>query len=221
MFCTPTRNSRSVCSGAWCMPRVSFLLCLAALQVCTPAAHAAKRLKASWQGVVSYVVDGDTVHVRPAGGGKPVSVRIQGIDAPEICQAAGAASRDALTQLALGQPVQVHGEHHDDYGRVLATIEVHGEDVGQVMVARGLAWSYRYRGQGGAYAVQQRQARAAGLGMFSSAYAQPPMYPAAFRRQHGSCYLQSSAPRQGARRKKSGNTGRAARIGRIEKGFRH
>ena len=178
-------------------------LCAAALQVGSPAAHAARRPESSWPGVVSYVVDGDTVHVRPAGGGKPVSVRLQGIDAPEICQPAGEASREGLKRLALGQAVRVRGGRHDDYGRVLATLEVHGEDLGREMVAEGLAWSYRYRGQGGAYADQQRQARAAALGMFSPAYAQPPVYPAAFRRQHGSCYLQSPVPRHSARRSRA------------------
>ena len=141
-----------------------------------------------WSGKVTYVVDGDTVRVRPPGGGKPLSVRIEGIDAPEICQAGGIASRDALMRKLLGQRVAVHGRRHDDYGRLLATITLQGEDTGRWMVAQGQAWSYRYRANAGPYASQQRRAKAARLGIFSPAHGAAPVYPAQFRRQHGSCH---------------------------------
>lgn len=151
-------------------------------------AFAAPPAKAAWSGVVTYVVDGDTVRVRPPGGGKPVSIRLDGIDAPEICQAFGTASRDELKQRVLGKRVRVYGKRHDDYGRLLARLEFQGEDTGQWMVARGLAWSYRFRSNISPYAAQQRRAQAAGLGVFSPAHGTPPVYPAQFRRQHGSCH---------------------------------
>lgn len=141
----------------------------------------------AWSGVVTYVVDGDTVKVRPPGGGKPVSVRISGIDAPEICQAGGTASRDALMRKVLGQPVVVHGRRHDDYGRLLAKITFKGEDTGRWMVSQGLAWSFRHRAKAGPYAAEQRHARAAGLGIFSPSQGAPAVYPAQFRKRHGSC----------------------------------
>ena len=72
---------------------------------------------AVWSGVVTYVVDGDTVRVRAPGGGKPVSIRMEGIDAPEVCQAGGTTSRDALKLRVLGKRVAVYGKVHDDYGR--------------------------------------------------------------------------------------------------------
>ncbi|MEO7390781.1 MAG: thermonuclease family protein, partial [Ramlibacter sp.] len=101
-------------------------------------ALAAPPVKSNWSGVVTYVVDGDTVRVRPPGGGKPVSIRVDGIDAPEICQAFGPASRDALMRRLLGKRVKVYGKRHDDYGRLLARVELNGDDTGQWMVARGL-----------------------------------------------------------------------------------
>ena len=161
---------------------------LAAWLLPVQAASRAKPSAPAWSGVVSYVVDGDTVRVRPSGGGKPVSVRINGIDAPEICQAGGTASRDALMRKLLGQRVAVHGRHHDDYGRLLAKITFKGEDTGAWMVAQGQAWSYRSRGSAGLYAGQQRRARAAGLGIFSASHGVPPVYPAQFRKRHGSCH---------------------------------
>ncbi len=177
------------------LARLFRLLLVLALfwRVAEPApAFAAPPAKAAWSGVVTYVVDGDTVRVRPPGGGKPVSIRLDGIDAPEICQAFGPASRDALMQRVLGKRVQVYGKRHDDYGRLLARLELQGDDTGQWMVARGLAWSYRFRSSAGPYAAQQRRAKAAGLGVFSSTHGTPPVYPAQFRRQHGSCH---SSPR--------------------------
>lgn len=158
------------------------------LSWCFPV-FAAARYQAAWWGVVTYVVDGDTVHVRPPGGGRPISIRIDGIDAPEICQAGGSASRDALKHRALGQRVAVYGRQHDDYGRLLARIFLDDEDLAGWMVAQGLAWSYRYRHNAGPYALEQGRAEAAGLGMFSPAAAAPPVYPRVFRKQHGSCYF--------------------------------
>jgi micrococcal nuclease len=151
------------------------------------SAHAAPSPKPVWPATVTYVVDGDTVRVRPAGGGKPVSIRLQGIDAPEICQAGGVTSRDMLTQRLLGKRVTVHGRHHDDYGRVLARIELDGEDAGKWMVARGMAWSYHSRGGAGPYAPEQRRAQAAKVGIFSGAHGAAPVYPAQFRKQRGKC----------------------------------
>lgn len=165
-------------------------LALAALLTGRPAARAAAPLELAWWGVVTYVVDGDTVHVRPDDGGKPVSIRLDGIDAPEICQPGGVASRDALAQRVLGQHVAVQGRHQDDYGRLLARIVLNDEDIGQWMVAQGLAWSYHYRRSTGPYALQEGRAQAARRGIFSPVHAAPAVYPRVFRKQHGSCYLQ-------------------------------
>jgi micrococcal nuclease len=167
---------------------LTLLVFAALLAWCSPACSSVPP-QATWWGVVTYVVDGDTVHVRPVDGGKPVSIRVDGIDAPEICQPGVASSRDALKQRALGQRVAVHGRLHDDYGRLLARIVLNDEDLGEWMVAQGLAWSYRYSNNAGPYAVEQRRAKAAGLGLFSRVHAASPVYPRAFRKQHGSCYF--------------------------------
>jgi micrococcal nuclease len=174
--------------------RLSCCVVAAAAFLALMSGHApvtAAPAKATWSGLVTYVVDGDTVRVRPPGGGKPVSIRLEGIDAPEICQDFGPASRDALMRRLQGQRVQVHGKRHDDYGRLLARIELQREDAGEWMVASGLAWSYRFRSSPGPYAAQQRRAKAAGLGLFSPSHGAPPVYPAQFRRQNGSCYPQA------------------------------
>ncbi|TAG32943.1 MAG: thermonuclease family protein [Polaromonas sp.] len=145
-------------------------------------------------GVVTRVIDGDTVWVKPttrspgAKAGEILKVRIVGIDAPEICQPGGPQALAALRGHVLGQTVTLTSppsRSQDDYGRVLATIDKQGEDVGRWMVQRGQAWSYSYRRNPGPYAAEQAQARAAGVGLFAQ---RSPENPRNFRKRHGSCY---------------------------------
>lgn len=154
----------------------------------TSAVNAAASSDESWTGEVTYVVDGDTVLVRPPDGGKPVSLRIAGIDAPEICQSGGTEARDALKRRLLGQYVEVQSKVRDDYGRLVARIVFKQQDQGQWLVSQGLAWSYRYRNNAGPYALQQGRAQAQKLGLFARVDATPPVYPAEFRKKNGSCY---------------------------------
>lgn len=138
-----------------------------------------------WTGVVTYVVDGDTLYVRPEGGGKPRSVRVLGIDAPEICQAGGEASRRALQSHALNQEVTILTQRMDDYGRDLARIDLRESDLALWMVGQGQAWAYPAGRARGEYAAAQREARRQARGLFADAAAEPPN---AFRQRHGSCW---------------------------------
>jgi len=132
------------------------------------------------------VPDGDTLWVQPQAGGAPRKLRLQGVDAPEICQRGGVASRDALRGLVDQALLRVDVRYQDDYGRGLARIQIDGKDVGARLVADGQAWSSRWRHSLGPYAAQEAAARAAGLGVFS----QPqPELPRNFRQRNGSCYV--------------------------------
>ncbi|MDP3620201.1 MAG: thermonuclease family protein [Ramlibacter sp.] len=135
--------------------------------------------------VVATVVDGDTVWVRPDRGGAPRPVRIEGIDAPEICQAFGVQSRNALKALVHRRRVVVISSRHDSNRRLLARLHRDGQDVGETMVVRGYAWSYRFRGHPGPYAQQERRARHARAGLWAHKDA---MVPRDFRVRNGSCY---------------------------------
>lgn len=140
---------------------------------------------ARYAGVVSHVTDGDTVWVRPAHGGPPQHIRINGIDAPEICQAFGTDSRDALTSLVLHKRVTVITHGADDYRRTVAHLRVGKEDVGVWMVSHGYAWSYRFRRDPGPYARQEAKARSAHVGLWGTGDAE---IPRDFRVRHGSCH---------------------------------
>jgi micrococcal nuclease len=136
-------------------------------------------------GVVTHVTDGDSLWVRMAEGSRPREVRLQGIDAPEICQVGGREARDALTALALHRQVIVATRARDRYDRIVARVFVGSQDLGAAIVASGWAWSDGYRGSGGPYARQQQFARSRSLGLWRDS---APMPPRDFRRRHGRCH---------------------------------
>ena len=160
---------------------VLFLLWLVAW---FPASYAAAR-NASWQGTVTHVTDGDTLWVRPSRGDAAHKIRLDGIDAPEICQTYGVVSRDMLAARLMGKRVHVKVRRLDTYGRSLAHVALNGHDTGAWMVQQGAAWSYRYRRYPGPYEHQESQARSQRLGMFADAQAERPRD---FRLRHGSCH---------------------------------
>jgi endonuclease YncB( thermonuclease family) len=137
-------------------------------------------------GNVTHVTDGDTLWVQPDTGGPPLKLRIDGIDAPEICQVGGEASHQVLSLHALHHRVTVMVKHHDIYGRGLARIQLNGHDLGAQMVRAGHAWSYRWQRSRGPYAVEEAAARQSRLGLFAVARAE---MPRDFRKRHGSCHI--------------------------------
>ena len=136
-------------------------------------------------GVVTRVFDGDTLWVKTSANARPLKVRIQGIDAPEICQLGGVQAREALKRKVLGQSVTISSAAHDDYGRSIATVHLQGQDIGHWMVAQGHAWAYAYQYKKGPYAAEFRQAQSAGRGLFAGAFEEPRL----FRKRHGRCHL--------------------------------
>lgn len=143
------------------------------------AAHAKPR-----QGIVTYVADGDTVWIEVDRIAKPIKLRLQGLDAPEICQAWGRQSRDALKTKLLGQLVSLESSARDDYARTIGRIQWRGEDMGAWLVKNGHAWSYAYQRRPAPYAQEMATAQNARLGLWASAGAQEPRL---FRKATGSC----------------------------------
>jgi len=136
-------------------------------------------------GVVTRVSDGDTVWVKADGkSGKPIKLRLLGLDAPESCQAWGAQATSALASRVLRQHVQVNARATDVYQRRVVTLSLAGEDIGAWLVSQGHAWSYGYRYHAGRYAAEEHAARAAGRGLFADPRA---IEPRLFRKQHGAC----------------------------------
>lgn len=144
----------------------------------------------SFGAVVTHVSDGDTVWVRVDGrAGKPIKLRLAGVDAPESCQAGGAQATAALASKVTRQHVQINARATDIYQRRIVTMTVAGEDIGAWLVRQGHAWSNGYRHRAGPYAAEERAARAAGRGLFADPQ---PIAPWVFRKQHGPCALPRS-----------------------------
>lgn len=171
------------------LPRLGVARC-AALLLCAAAAAPLAALAQDapaprvYEARVTRVYDGDTVWVQPLAGGRYRKLRLDGLDAPEICQSGGTDSRDMLARRVLKQNVTVTERQRDDYGRGLARLQHAGEDVGGWMVVQGQAWSYRWRRSLGLYQAQEAQARGQGRGLFAQADAE---LPRAFRQRHGPC----------------------------------
>lgn len=134
-------------------------------------------------GVVTKVIDGDTLVFQPEGQAD-LTVRLRDIDAPESCQAWGAEARKALQDLALGKAGRLAPHGHDAYGRTVGTLEIDGQNVGKRLVEDGHAWSTRSRWDQGPLVKQERQARALGRGLHATPGA---VMPKAFRQAHGPC----------------------------------
>ncbi len=132
-------------------------------------------------GVVSYVVDGDTIEVRSAAG--TTRVRVLGINAPEIAHDGNPAQcygPEAITRaraVARGKPVTLTSDPTqpatDRYGRQLRYVDAAGGDLGQLLLAGGFAYEYHLTSQGptqrtGSYLTTQDAARSQQAGLWGA-----------------------------------------------------
>jgi micrococcal nuclease len=144
-------------------------------------AHAkSSKPKQSFSAVVKHVTDGDTIWVSVGGNQKAIDVRIQGIDAPEICQDYGRVAAGALLQHLQRKTVNVAGRAQDKYGRMVAKITLNGHDVSAWLVENGYAWSYHNKRSLGPYGKQETAARLARRGLWASG---SPIEPKVFRKR--------------------------------------
>lgn len=124
------------------------------------------------------VVDGDTIRLGGA------TVRLFGIDAPEADQRCGGNGAPAWACGAwVVRQVQARFEgaqaecavlETDRYGRSVARCKVDGQDMGQTLVAQGLAFAFlRYSTD---YAEAEKQALFAGAGLHGAGVQTPDEY---------------------------------------------
>lgn len=145
---------------------------------------AAPAFAASLQGKVTKVFDGDSLLFQPAGGGKPLEVRLKDIDAPEICQPGGADARDYLQEVVQDKLVKLETGATDTYGRTLAVLTVDEMNMNQRLVAEGHAWSIRTKWNQGPFVAQEKMATALKRGVHANPGA---IQPAEWRRNKGPC----------------------------------
>ncbi|MDF7676374.1 thermonuclease family protein [Neisseriaceae bacterium ESL0693] len=94
-----------------------------------------------YRGRVVSVHDGDTLRIEDTQG-RIHKIRLSNIDAPEIRQAYGTDSRDALTAQVYGQMVDINVINIDRYQREVGQILLQGQDINLWMLRHGYAWHY-------------------------------------------------------------------------------
>lgn len=94
------------------------------------------------QGQVTRVIDGDTLRIA----GQTASIRLWGVDAPEMNTASGPASKAALANLVQGRQLVCEHLGLDGYGRILGrcALEPAGQDLAVLLFDAGAAQEYCY-----------------------------------------------------------------------------
>lgn len=130
-------------------------------------------------GTVTAVHDGDTLSLETSSGHE--SIRLQGLDAPELAQAYGTTARLALSQSTLQQSVRVAYTQRDGYGRVLGQVwRTDCQDVNLQLLQSGMAWFYKaYQCELGSarrsrYTLAESQAQAQRLGLWRQSQPEAP-----------------------------------------------
>ena len=143
-----------------------------AAQPAHESASSAAQITRSRVATLERVIDGDTIAVRERSG-KPLRVRLGAIDAPEMDQAGGPASRRYLQAQLANQPLRIRAGKKDRYGRLVATVYAGPRDINLDLVRAGMAWYYRRfskelsQGARKAYDAAEHAARRAGRGLWA------------------------------------------------------
>jgi endonuclease YncB( thermonuclease family) len=150
-------------------------------------------------GVVSHVADGDTLDVSAAG--RAVTVRLDGIDAPEGGQPFSVEARRHLRVVAFGQRVTVVVSDTDRYGRLVGRVLIGadergrgGKDASEEMVRAGLAWHFTRYSSDPRLAQLEAAARARRAGLWSDPSAIPPWTWRSRERAERSASPRSASP---------------------------
>ena len=147
----------------------------AALLILLAAAAAAEDFRAH----VVRIIDGDTLRVAAATA--QYTIRLRGVDAPELAQPYGPAAAAAARALCANQDVTIQAQPPDMYGRIIADVVLpDASTLNNRLVAAGLAWWYKqFAPRDRVLKLLERGAQAARLGLWADPSPTPPW---AFRR---------------------------------------
>ncbi len=124
---------------------------------------------------IPFVVDSNTLEIHGE------RIHLYGIDAPERTQPCydsdgfpwrcGQKAASALAARIGGQAVRCEGSERDGAGCLVVVCYVQGKDLNAWMVRWG--WALAYRGRSPDYIGEERQAKAAELGVWSGSFVMP------------------------------------------------
>lgn len=124
-----------------------------------------------FEGRVIRVADGDTVELVPVGQTRPIRIRFEGIDAPELGEVFSRESMALVRSLLLEHRVGVDGHDVDRYGRLVARVSANGKDASLELIKAGLA-CHRFAPDAG-LAAAEAQAKAARIGFWAASATKP------------------------------------------------
>lgn len=101
-------------------------------------------------------------------------VRLDAIDAPELGQPFGQASKKALSEKVFGNDVVVVVKTREKYGRTVGHVLIDGRDVNLEMLEEGLAWHYVKYDKNIRLSRAEGEARAAQRGLWQDRDPVPP-----------------------------------------------
>ena len=128
------------------------------------------------QGKVIKIYDGDTMTV--IANNEKLSIRMFGIDAPEVKQKYGIESRDNLIKMCpLNSNVTLQVKDKDKYKRTVAVVLCNEQNLNSKQVEAGFAWAYT--DYSWAFYSQQLKAESKKLGLWAD---KNPMNPKDYRK---------------------------------------
>jgi endonuclease YncB( thermonuclease family) len=143
------------------------LLC--ALLFASPALAAPPATETTLVLKVVSVHDGDTfTGVNESN--QQVKVRLDAVDAPELSQPYGQASRKALGDKIFGKVVTVITKKHDRYGRTIGHVIIDKRDINLELLEDGAVWHYEAYDRNKRLRVAEASARAGKKGLWRDAH---------------------------------------------------
>lgn len=126
------------------------------------------------KGRVTRIIDGDTIEVTL--NNSPMTVRLNGIDAPESEQMFGSRARQICSELALGKMVGLILMERERYNRIVADVVLpDGRNLSHELVRGGAAWWFRrYAAHDTKLRVLEEQARDDKRGLWADLSPMPP-----------------------------------------------
>ena len=117
-------------------------------------------------GSITKIMDGDTLKLSTIKGAS-LTIRLNGVDAPEKAQQFGTESRAWLEQF-VGENVRIEFSEQDRYGRILGDVYAGPRWLNHELVAAGLGYWYEKYSDDERLATAQRTARTGRLGVWST-----------------------------------------------------
>lgn len=142
-------------------------------------------------GRIVYIHDADTYKIKLIDNNETITVRLFGIDAPEVyrdknnklipnkSQDYGIEATKFCITNYLNQLVQINLKHNDQYGRYVCELFIGTISINEILIANGYAWNYMRYSKSKNWENLQLNAKKTKIGLWSKPN---PITPSEFRK---------------------------------------